>query len=41
VPVVFCETRKLAEEWTYRFLGAARAEVLGELTWGDPTDPTT
>jgi hypothetical protein len=41
VPVVFCETRKLAEEWTYRFLGAARAEVLGELTWGDPTDPAT
>ena len=23
VPIVFCETRKLAEEWTYRFLGAA------------------
>ncbi|MGH8874272.1 MAG: ERCC4 domain-containing protein, partial [Acidimicrobiia bacterium] len=26
VPIVFCETRKLAEEWTYRFLGAALAE---------------
>ena len=25
VPVVFCETRRLAEEWTYRFLAAARA----------------
>ena len=25
VPIVFCETRLLAEEWTYRFLGAARA----------------
>lgn len=37
VPVVFCETRKLAEEWTYRFLGAARAEALGEAEWGDPT----
>jgi hypothetical protein len=25
VPLVFCETRQLAEEWTYRFLAAARA----------------
>jgi hypothetical protein len=25
VPIVFCETRKLAQEWTYRFLGAALA----------------
>ncbi|WP_327047620.1 Lsr2 family protein [Microbispora sp. NBC_01189] len=25
VPIVFCETRKLAEEWTYRFLAAAYA----------------
>jgi hypothetical protein len=23
VPIVFCETRPLAQEWTYRFLGAA------------------
>ena len=23
VPIHFCETRPLAEEWTYRFLGAA------------------
>lgn len=26
VPIVFCDTRPLAEEWTFRFLGAARAE---------------
>lgn len=26
VPIVFCDTRKFAEEWTYRFLGAALAE---------------
>jgi hypothetical protein len=25
VPIVFCETRVLAEEWTYRFLAAAHA----------------
>ena len=25
VSIVFCETRRLAEEWTYRFLGAALA----------------
>ena len=24
VPIVFCETRPLAEEWTYRFLAAAQ-----------------
>jgi len=28
IPIVFCETRKLAEEWTYRYLAAAR-------TWAD------
>jgi hypothetical protein len=27
VPIVFCENRRLAEEWTFRFLGAALAEV--------------
>jgi len=27
VPVVFTETRPLAQEWTYRFLGAALAEL--------------
>jgi hypothetical protein len=25
VPIIFCDTRPLAEEWTFRFLGAARA----------------
>jgi ERCC4-type nuclease len=27
VPIVFCDTRPLAEEWTFRFLGAALARV--------------
>jgi len=27
VPIVFCDARKFAEEWTYRFLGAAFAEL--------------
>jgi ERCC4 domain-containing protein len=35
VPIVFCETRQLAQEWAYRFLGAAvehlRLDVAGEL----------
>lgn len=35
VPIVFCETRKLAEEWTYRFLGAAMAAHLDQ-----PEHPT-
>lgn len=30
VPIVFAETRPLAEEWTFRFLGAALAETLAE-----------
>ena len=30
VPIVFCETRKLAEEWTYRYLAAAHAWASGE-----------
>lgn len=30
VPVFFAETRQLAEEWTYRFLGAALAELATE-----------
>ncbi len=25
IPILFCETRKLAEEWTYRYLAAASA----------------
>ena len=31
VPIVFCETRPLAEEWTFRFLGAALAFVRADL----------
>jgi hypothetical protein len=27
VPIVFCETRSLAQEWAYRFLGAASLEL--------------
>jgi hypothetical protein len=30
VPIVFAETRPLAEEWTFRFLGAAVAEVVAD-----------
>lgn len=30
VAIVFCETRKLAEEWTYRFLAAASAWAMDE-----------
>lgn len=30
VPVVFAETRPLAQEWTYRYLGAALAELRTE-----------
>ena len=37
VPIVFCETRPLAEEWTFRFLGAALAHHLDQPD--DPTDP--
>jgi hypothetical protein len=29
VPITFCETRPLAEEWTYRWLGACLAELGG------------
>jgi len=32
IPIVFCETRKLAEEWTYRYLAAARQ-------WAETEDP--
>lgn len=38
-PIVFTETRPLAEEWTYRWLGAALAENTAEgETWGDASD---
>ncbi|HEY0465115.1 MAG TPA: histone-like nucleoid-structuring protein Lsr2, partial [Polyangiaceae bacterium] len=30
VPIVFCETRPLAQEWTYRFLGAAVVHQLDD-----------
>jgi hypothetical protein len=30
VPIVFCETRTLAEEWTYRYLAAARVWAASE-----------
>lgn len=30
VPIVFCETRQLAEEWTYRYLGAAHTWLATE-----------
>jgi hypothetical protein len=32
VAIVFCETRQLAEEWTYRFLAAAHAWAITEHT---------
>jgi hypothetical protein len=30
VPIVFCETRALAQEWSYRFLGAASLELASQ-----------
>lgn len=30
MPIIFCETRPLAEEWTLRFLGAALREAEGD-----------
>ena len=30
IPIVFCETRKLAEEWTYRYLAAAHTWATSE-----------
>jgi hypothetical protein len=43
VPIVFCETRQLAEEWTYRFLAAAYATAGHALEEPTPaaTEPTT
>ena len=35
VPVMFCETRALAEEWTYRYLAAARTEVAVQIATAD------
>jgi hypothetical protein len=31
IPIVFCETRKLAEEWTYRYLAASHTWASDEL----------
>ena len=48
VPIIFCETRKLAQEWTYRFLAAAAvaaehetggAAALGDLAPAEPLAP--
>ncbi len=33
VPVMFAETRPLAQEWAYRFLGAALSERLTCSRW--------
>lgn len=34
VPILFCETRKLAQEWTYRFLAAASVATQEEFGGG-------
>lgn len=45
VPIVFCETRPLAEEWTYRYLAAALAwagtelALAGRTGSGSPSGP--
>jgi ERCC4 domain/Lsr2 len=48
VPITFCETRKLAQEWTYRFLAAAQvaeesehggARVVADLAQPPPLAP--
>ena len=38
VPIVFCETRKLAQEWTYRFLAAARVGLAEERSAPTPSE---
>ena len=40
VPVVFAETRPLAEEWTYRFLAAGLAQVALETAGGEVELPS-
>jgi hypothetical protein len=35
VPIVFCDTRPLAEEWTFRFLSAALARARQRPDRGD------
>ena len=48
VPIIFCESRKLAQEWVYRFLAAALAHAdadegaeafIGALAPGSPVPP--
>lgn len=46
VPIVFCEARQLAEEWTYRFLAAAHAwasteDAASQRISGIPVDVAT
>ena len=41
VPIVFAGTRALAEEWTFRFLGAARAEAAGDARYGNSDSGTS
>jgi ERCC4 domain len=41
VPIVFCETRALAEEWTYRFLAAAHAWAATEAAATERLTPLT
>ncbi|ODQ85520.1 hypothetical protein BHQ17_23100 [Mycolicibacterium holsaticum] len=41
VPIVFCETRQLAEEWTHRFLAAAHVWVITEDTALQRISPAT
>lgn len=35
VPIVFCDTRPLAEEWTYRWLAAAHHELVAAVATAD------
>jgi hypothetical protein len=37
-PIVFCETRQLAEEWTYRYLAAAHTWAATEHAVADRID---
>ena len=46
MPIVFAEARRLAEEWTYRYLAAAHAWATTELALaqrigGDSVEPAT
>jgi hypothetical protein len=41
VPIVFCETRPLAEEWTYRYLAAAQVWAETETAAVDRIERTT